>query len=86
MPILIFQVIATFHRLFKDEVSNQPEDGKIYNGIVKEVDGEKVGIFGLTTEETVALSSPHVEFENYLKEAEKAVDAFEEAGIDKIIA
>ena len=26
--------------------------GKIYNGIIKEVDGEKVGFFGLTTEET----------------------------------
>ena len=72
--------------LFKNEVSDQPVDGTIYNGIVKEVDGEKVGIFGLTTEETVALSSPHVEFENYLEEAEKAVDAFEKAGIDKIIA
>ena len=81
-----FSTDSNLSPLFKDEVSNQPEDGKIYNGIVKEVDGEKVGIFGLTTEETVALSSPHVEFENYLEEAEKAVDAFEEAGIDKIIA
>ena len=58
----------------------------IYNGIVKEVDGEKIGIFGLTTAETVSLSSPKVEFENYIEEAEKAVEAFETAGIDKIVA
>ena len=58
----------------------------IYNGIVKEVDGEKIGIFGLTTAETVSLSSPKVEFENYIEEAEKAVKAFETAGIDKIVA
>jgi 5'-nucleotidase / UDP-sugar diphosphatase len=81
-----FSTDSNLSPLFKDEVSNQPEDGKIYNGIVKEVDGEKVGIFGLTTEETVSLSSPKVEFEDYIEEAEKAVDAFEEAGIDKIIA
>ena len=46
----------------------------------------KVGIFGLTTEETVNLSSPKVQFENYLEEAEKMVDAFEAEGINKIIA
>ena len=79
VQILIFQVIAIFHGLFKDEISTQPEDGTIYNGIVKEVDGEKVGIFGLTTEETVNLSSPKLNLKLY-EEAEKAVDAFEEAG------
>ncbi len=29
--------------LFSDLISSKPKDGKIYNGIVKEIDGEKVG-------------------------------------------
>ena len=44
--------------LFSDLISSEPENGKIYNGIVKEVNGEKVGIFGLTTAETEDISSP----------------------------
>ena len=72
--------------LFNDEISENPKDGAIYNGIIKEVDGEKVGIFGLTTEETVNLSSPKVQFEDYIKEAEKMVAAFEAKGVNKIVA
>ncbi|WP_394138203.1 5'-nucleotidase C-terminal domain-containing protein [Cytobacillus oceanisediminis] len=77
-----------FNGIFQeDETTDDPEAGNIYNGIIKEVDGEQVGIFGLTTEETSNISSPgSVEFENYIEEAEKAVAAFEEQGINKIIA
>ncbi len=75
-----------FTGLFSDLVSSEPENGKIYNGIVKEVNGEKVGIFGLTTQETEAISSPGaITFENYIEEAEKAVKAFEDLGVDKIV-
>lgn len=64
-----------------------PEDGNIYSGIIKEVNGEKIGIFGLTTVETASISSPgSIEFKNYLEKAEEAVSAFENAGVDKIIA
>ena len=73
--------------LFSDLNSSKPEEGKIYNGIVKEVNGEKVGFFGLTTAETKDLSSPgKVEFEEYIAEAEKAVKAFEGMGVNKIVA
>jgi len=73
--------------LFSDLVSSEPKKGKIYNGIVKEIDGEKVGFFGLTTAETAALSSPEaVKFEEYKAAAEKAVKAFEEMGVNKIVA
>ncbi|WP_338751886.1 5'-nucleotidase C-terminal domain-containing protein [Bacillus sp. FJAT-52991] len=73
--------------LFSDTISSKPEDGKIYNGIVKEVDGQKVGFFGLTTQDTKDISSPEkVEFEDYLAEAEKAVKAFEDMGVNKIVA
>ncbi|MGE7762531.1 5'-nucleotidase C-terminal domain-containing protein [Peribacillus sp. NPDC097895] len=76
-----------FKGLFTDLISSKPEQGKIYNGIVKEVDGQKVGFFGLTTEETKDISSPgSIEFENYLEEAEKAVKAFEGMGVNKIVA
>lgn len=73
--------------LFSDLISSKPENGKIYNGIVKEINGQKVGFFGLTTAETADIASPgEVKFEDYLKEAEKAVKAFEDMGINKIVA
>lgn len=76
-----------FTGLFSDLVSSQPEKGKIYNGIIKEINGEKIGIFGLTTEETEDISSPDkIQFENYIAEAQKAVKAFEGQGVNKIIA
>lgn len=76
-----------FTGLFSDLISSKPEQGKIYNGIIKEIDGEKVGFFGLTTEETKDISSPgSIAFENYLEEAEKAVKAFEGMGVNKIVA
>ncbi|MCG3088194.1 5'-nucleotidase C-terminal domain-containing protein [Sporosarcina cyprini] len=76
-----------FDGLQERKVVAEPEDGKIYNGIVKEINGEKVGIFGLTTEETADISSPEaIKFTNYITEAKAAVAAFEEMGINKIIA
>nr|WP_106783648.1 choice-of-anchor I family protein [Lysinibacillus timonensis] len=82
-----FTADEKFTGLFSDLISSEPENGKIYNGIIKEINGEKVGIFGLTTAETKDLSSPGaITFEDYKVEAEKAVKAFEDKGVDKIIA
>lgn len=76
-----------FTGLFSDIISSDPENGQIYNGIIKEVEGERVGIFGLTTAETADISSPEdIKFKDYLEEAEKAVKAFENQGVDKIVA
>jgi 5'-nucleotidase / UDP-sugar diphosphatase len=76
-----------FTGLFSDLISSDPEKGEIYNGIIKEINGEKVGIFGLTTPETVDISSPGaITFSDYIDEAERAVAAFENQGVDKIIA
>ncbi|WP_208588783.1 bifunctional metallophosphatase/5'-nucleotidase [Gracilibacillus suaedae] len=67
--------------------TDSPDNGSVYDGIIKEVNGEQVGIFGLTTEDTANISSPvNVQFLNYIEEAERAVAAFEEQGVDKIIA
>ena len=68
-------------------ISDDPESGKIYDAIITDVKGEKVGIFGLTTEETSGISSPgSVEFENYIERAQATVDALEALGVNKIIA
>lgn len=76
-----------FQGLFSDLISSEPENGKIYSGIVKEINGEKVGFFGLTTAETASISSPgKIEFEDYIQEAEKAVKSFEGMGVNKIVA
>jgi len=76
-----------FDGLQNDLYVSDFSDGEIYNGIVKEVNGEQVGIFGLTTEETVNISSTgKVDFTGYIAAAEEAVKAFEDRGVDKIIA
>ncbi|WP_025701611.1 bifunctional metallophosphatase/5'-nucleotidase, partial [Paenibacillus forsythiae] len=69
--------------------SNTPAiNGNIYPTVIKDVYGEKVGIIGLTTEETLGLSSPgdNITFENYKTSAEKAVAMLQAKGINKIIA
>ncbi len=82
-----FSKDTKFTGLFTDLISSEPQNGKIYNGIIKEVNEEKVGIFGLTTAETKDISSPgSIAFEDYITEAKKAVKAFEDKGVNKIIA
>ncbi|MER2169333.1 MAG: 5'-nucleotidase C-terminal domain-containing protein [Psychrobacillus psychrodurans] len=82
-----FTADEKFTGLFSDSISSEPDKGKIYNGIVKEINGKKVGIFGLTTADTKNIASPEaVTFEDYKEEAEKAVKAFEDMDVDKIIA
>lgn len=73
-------------------VSSEPftehvQGGEVYDGIILEVNGEKVGIFGLTTEDTKNIASPvNVTFENYIEAAKRAVKEFESRGVNKIIA
>ncbi|WP_121616376.1 5'-nucleotidase C-terminal domain-containing protein [Virgibacillus halodenitrificans] len=73
--------------LYKSGITSTPADSAIYDGIIKTVDGERVGIFGLTTEETENIASPlDVTFANYVESAQKMVRQFEAKGIDKIVA
>lgn len=73
--------------LAKNNYSSIAKNGEIYKGIVKTINGEKVGVFGLTTEETPSISSPgSVAFQNYIEAAEKSVAEFEKQGVNKIIA
>lgn len=78
-------------KLFKNEIGgldNAITDGHIYPSIVLDVKGERVGVFGLTTEETVGISSPGdtILFQNYLERAKATVAALQAEGINKIIA
>ncbi|WP_409252056.1 cell wall-binding repeat-containing protein [Bacillus sp. SCS-153A] len=74
--------------LAQENIGTPGEGGKIYPATILDVNGEKVGVFGLTTEETAILSSPGdtVKFEDYLKKAEETVAMLEAEGINKIIA
>lgn len=73
--------------LFNVKVSNSPKNSQIYSGIIKVVNGQKVGLFGLTTAETKDISSPgKVKFSDYVKAAQTMVDEFEKQGVNKVIA
>ncbi|WP_148346797.1 5'-nucleotidase C-terminal domain-containing protein [Robertmurraya massiliosenegalensis] len=74
--------------LFNDRIGGNNEQGEIFPAIIKEVDGEEVGIFGLTTEDTTFLANPgeHVVFEDSFEKANETVALLEAQGIDKIIA
>jgi 5'-nucleotidase / UDP-sugar diphosphatase len=68
--------------------ASSPLSGLFKPWVVKEVGGEKIGIFGLTTEETPILSSPGagVTFTNYIDAARQAVADLKAQGVNKIIA
>lgn len=74
--------------LATDEAKSTAKDGNIYPAVIKDVYGEKVGIFGLTTEDTVGLASPgdKISFKDHVESAKNTVKLLESQGINKIIA
>ncbi|WP_153720234.1 5'-nucleotidase C-terminal domain-containing protein [Sporosarcina cascadiensis] len=91
-PVLGTNIDFSADPIMKDIVSeteftSTPALGEIHKGLIKEVNGEKVGIFGLTTESAEFVSSPKaVKFLDYKESAEKAVAYFESQGVNKIIS
>jgi len=79
---------AALNSLFKNEIGQPGQGGNIYPATILEVGGEKVGVFGLTTEETAILANPgkNIVFEDYLESAEETVDMLEKDGVNKIVA
>ncbi|XXM74620.1 5'-nucleotidase C-terminal domain-containing protein [Lysinibacillus sphaericus] len=73
--------------LKKDEIGKPGEGGNIYPAIIKEVDGEKVGIFGLTTPDTAFISnaSDNIEFEDAVESSTATINMLKEEGVNKII-
>ncbi|WP_218061015.1 bifunctional UDP-sugar hydrolase/5'-nucleotidase, partial [Bacillus sp. FJAT-26390] len=63
-------------------------NGKIYDAVILDKDGQKIGIFGLTTEDTKFLASPgeNIVFENYIAKADETVKMLQKEGINKIVA
>lgn len=73
--------------LFNVKISSDAKSSHIYSGIIKVVNGQKVGLFGLTTAETKDISSPEkVTFTDYVKAAQTMVDEFQKQGVNKVIA
>jgi 5'-nucleotidase len=89
-PLAEFIKRAQFPVLSANIVTDgsSPINGLYKPWIVKEVGGQKIGIFGLTTEDTPAIASPGqgITFTNYIEAARKAVADLKAQGINKIIA
>ncbi|MBM7584878.1 2',3'-cyclic-nucleotide 2'-phosphodiesterase (5'-nucleotidase family)/predicted extracellular nuclease [Bacillus pakistanensis] len=70
-----------------NEIGSPGEKGKIYPAIVKEVEGKKVGIIGLTTEDTSFLANPsdQIVFEDAKVKTEETIASLEEQGVNHII-
>ncbi|MCM3700092.1 choice-of-anchor I family protein [Paenibacillus macerans] len=64
-----------------------PENAGVYPYVVLEIGGHKVGVFGLTTEDTAVTSSPgkDVTFNEAVQAAEATVTAMERDGLNIII-
>ena len=79
---------ADLEPLVKNEIGTPGEGGNIYPAMIKDVDGEKVGIFGLTTPDTAFISNPgeNVEFENPASKATSTIEMLKNEGVNKIIA
>lgn len=79
---------ADLGALFHTSIGGSNEKGEIFPAIIKEVDGEEIGIFGLTTEDTAFLANPgdNIVFENAVEKANETIDSLEAQGVDKIIA
>ncbi|HTG67796.1 MAG TPA: 5'-nucleotidase C-terminal domain-containing protein [Candidatus Udaeobacter sp.] len=75
--------------LVSEQAIGEPAtDGKIYEAIILEEGVEKIGVFGLTTEDTKFLSSPgeYIVFEDHIAEAKETVKMLQGKGINKIVA
>ncbi|SCC21518.1 2',3'-cyclic-nucleotide 2'-phosphodiesterase/5'-or 3'-nucleotidase, 5'-nucleotidase family [[Bacillus] enclensis] len=79
---------ADLEPLVKNEIGKPGEGGNIYPAMIKEVDGEKVGIFGLTTPDTAFISNPgeNVVFEDAVESSTATINMLKEEGVNKIIA
>ncbi|MCM3260929.1 5'-nucleotidase C-terminal domain-containing protein [Paenibacillus lautus] len=81
-----FSADALLTQKFKHEVTRDAKDATIYPAIIMEVDGEQVGLIGLTTEDTANIASPgDVTFENSVQKAKDTVATLRNEGINKIV-
>ena len=84
---LDFSTSPEFANMRGESISSDPLAGRLYDGIIVEHDGEPIGIFGLSTQDSETISSPdQVTISDYRQAAEAMVASFEAQGVNKIIA
>ncbi|NDL69912.1 bifunctional metallophosphatase/5'-nucleotidase [Halomonas alkaliphila] len=84
---LDFSAAPEFADMLGESISADPQAGMLYDGIIVEHQGEKIGIFGLSTQDSETISSPgQITISDYRQAAEAMVASFEEQGVNKIIA
>lgn len=84
---LDFTAAPEFAELLGESLSANAQAGHLYDGIIVEHNGEQIGIFGLSTQDSETISSPgQVSISDYRQAAEAMVAGFEAQGVNKIIA
>lgn len=73
--------------LFKSDIGMPAKGGNVYPAMIKEVDGEKIGIYGLTTPDTAFISNPgeNIVFEDAVEKSNSTIKMLKEKGVNKII-
>lgn len=84
---LDFSAAPEFAGMLDGSISVDPQSGVLYDGIIVEHNGEPIGIFGLSTQDSETISSPGpITISDYRAAAEDMVARFEAQGVDKVIA
>lgn len=84
---LDFSTAPEFADRVAGSISSTAQAGHLYRGIIVEHQGESIGIFGLSTQDSDTISSPgQVTISDYRQAAEEMVAGFEAQGVNKIIA
>ncbi len=84
---LDFSSAPEFADRLGESISAAPQPARLYDGIIVEQDGEQIGIFGLSTQDSETISSPgEITIRDYRQAAKEMVARFEEQGVNKIVA
>lgn len=76
---------TVFKERYQNIITSTPKPGQIYSGIIKEIDGEKVGIFSLTGS-YLNWSIHNKDQPDDFEVAQTMVKRFENLGVQKIVA
>ncbi|KKO50758.1 5'-nucleotidase C-terminal domain-containing protein [Paenibacillus sp. DMB20] len=81
-----FSADPLLSKKFRNGVTSNPADAAIYPAAIVDVNGEQVGLIGLTTEDTSNISSPGaVTFDNAVQKAKDTVKMLQNERINKIV-
>ncbi len=79
-----FSTNAALAPLFQNQITYNAIGGKIYPAIIKEVNGEKIAIFGLLTQSYTSLNSTYG-IQDSTTRAQAIVTSLKQQGINKIV-